>query len=593
MKKAFVLLIAVASITMFYAATAWADIAPKSDYSLNAYGAVWTDVMNGVTYTYTGYATSTHPQGVWNSPSTQGIDGYNYNDPQDYITESEWVTRQARDINNNIIDIQVVQAGPHGGYLTTTHRCRECHAVHRAAGRFKLTRANTRFEVCEWCHGLGAGSGINIQMDNNDSFTSEYNVGHTLGYGVSSGKWKAPDDTYPAYTPTYWLGGFSCFDCHSPHANPQRLFGFSDDGLSSFSLANPGHDNMWNSLVPYDEPRWPGGSWLLLKNPDNETDSSTGNEISDLNTSFTFQFARAEGTVDLPVNKIAINWNTPIGLNNYESTQSGTSFHVAEFCTDCHDGNAGSHTIQVALFSEDRALRDQLGTDSYDIGYGHDSNSRQCGRQMVFDSEDGQNYGPNCRNCHKATADCDICHSAAGMPAADTVKWPREAFTTSVVEAVASTPVGWGGPGYKSLYNEDTLTNNGKPFRNERTVKYYDDWRTNSSINVASVCSNDGFNWPHRTLSWKMLKNDMFGLDFDGATLVDPGETRTLPNAGVPDEVEDQTSEFEWTLAYFNAVTATGLLSPAHDLDSTCLDCHNPYTWNPQYATELIIKGLP
>ncbi|HCG98784.1 MAG TPA: hypothetical protein DE036_02985 [Actinobacteria bacterium] len=143
MKKAFVLLIAVASITMFYAATAWADIAPKSDYSLNAYGAVWTDVMNGVTYTYTGYATSTHPQGVWNSPSTQGIDGYNYNDPQDYITESEWVTRQARDINNNIIDIQVVQAGPHGGYLTTTHRCRECHAVHRASGKFKLLRPSS------------------------------------------------------------------------------------------------------------------------------------------------------------------------------------------------------------------------------------------------------------------------------------------------------------------------------------------------------------------------------------------------------------------------------------------------------------------
>jgi len=590
MRKGFVLLFVVVLLVNLQVAIAWADIAPRSDYSRSAYGAVWTDVVNGVTYTYMGFEDGTHPQGVWNSPSTEGIDGYNYNDPQDYISPSEWVTREARNANNEIITIQVVQAGPHGGYLTTTHRCRECHAVHRAAGKFKLTRADTRYEVCDWCHGLGAGSGFNIQMDNNDAFTGEYNVGHTLGFGIAEGKWKAPDDTYPAYTPNYWFGGFSCFDCHSPHANPQRLLGFSDDGLTSYSLVNPGHDDMSNSLAPGDEPRWPGGSWLLLKNPDREIDTSTGIEISDMDTSLRVQIIRDEGTFNVPVNKVATNWNTPIGLNNYDPGESGSSFHITEFCTDCHDGNAGLHDIPAALFSEDRALRNQLGIDSYDIGYGHDSNPRQCGRQMVFNPEDNQNYGPHCRNCHRASSDCAICHSAAGMPAADTFKWPREAFTTNTLVAVSPPPDGWGGPGYKTLYNANSLTSNGTQFRHERTVKYYDDWRTTTSITVASICSNDGFSWPHRTLSWKMLKNEMFGLDFDGETPVAPGQTRTVPDV---DETEDQTLNYKWTTEYHDTVVASGLLAPAHDLDSVCLDCHNPFVWNPQYAGELVLKGLP
>ncbi|HZD58912.1 MAG TPA: hypothetical protein VE439_00460, partial [Anaerolineae bacterium] len=201
--------------------------------------------------------TSVHPQGTWNSPYTVGVDGYNYNDPQDYVRTGDQVDRNGTpgvlddDPYNN-----VYTAGPHGGHLTTTHKCRECHAVHRAAGKFKLTRADTRFEACDWCHGTGAGSGFNIEMDNDDLYTREYNVGHSMGFGIDTGKFKAPDDTYPAYTPKYNQGGFSCFDCHSPHANPQRLLGFNDKGEpvglahnpsdptkpnKVYGIVNPGH----------------------------------------------------------------------------------------------------------------------------------------------------------------------------------------------------------------------------------------------------------------------------------------------------------------------------------------------------------------
>ncbi|MBS3908328.1 MAG: hypothetical protein KGZ93_01630, partial [Actinobacteria bacterium] len=184
---------------------------------------------------------------------------------------------------------------------------RECHAVHRAAGKFKLLRSDTRFEACDWCHGTGAGSGYNIQMDNDDAFTTEYNVGHTMGFGISTGKWKAPDDTYPAFTPNYWQGGFSCFDCHSPHANPRRMLGYDNQGQVKglawaeagyyggqtryYSIVNPGHgsatdppgdsiscidchkkvvDGSGNfvSGTPSAVPIYQAGSWLLIKNAD-------------------------------------------------------------------------------------------------------------------------------------------------------------------------------------------------------------------------------------------------------------------------------------------------------------------------------------
>jgi len=47
---------------------------------------------------------------------------------------------------------------------------------------------------------------------------------------------------------------------------------------------------------------------------------------------------------------------------------------MGEFCSDCHDGNAGLHTDPTPLFSEDRAARGD--TYAYDIGYGHDTNPR-------------------------------------------------------------------------------------------------------------------------------------------------------------------------------------------------------------------------
>ncbi|MDI6817093.1 MAG: hypothetical protein QME41_07875 [Actinomycetota bacterium] len=490
------------------------------------------------------YLNSTHVYGTWNSPYTSGIDGYNYNDAQDYTNDgaqaaqggSHTITLPVNGMMENELfgmfmtamgaaDMGELMAGlaaagvtvtggpgsyamnvtaagnftsgPHGGYLTSTHRCRECHAVHRAAGKFKLLRSDTRFEACDWCHGTGAGSGYNIQMDNNDNYTTEYNVGHTMGFGIDTGKWKAPDDTYPAFTPNYWQGGFSCFDCHSPHANPARMLGYDAAGKAiesivdlwtgqTYNLGNPGHD-MYTSggegfaqtkadfskvawvpalggpLPMKSKPYYLAGSWLLIKNPDREiaanaysnvpvdiysvpsmmpngtapfggpvtkdatiTAIAAGTEIPD---NVTMDLNEYSATTGFPVNKTPIDWNNPIGsasiledtqmfgfapqgpgapgpVNPFVPVDSNgapvdldgddygntlrnpfcKSLIVDEFCTDCHDGNAGLHTQQAPLFSEDRALRSSLvstgTTDTanfktfYDLAYGHDTSVR-------------------------------------------------------------------------------------------------------------------------------------------------------------------------------------------------------------------------
>jgi len=646
MKKALVVLMAIAMVFAFAGiALAKGNIGPKN-YDTNG---LWAEKEQGkyTGRTYTGYAESTHVYGTWNSPYTAGVDGYNYNDAQDYTDDGDLADKDG----DGIADL--FKSGPHGGYLTSTHRCRECHAVHRAAGKFKLLRSDTRYEACDWCHGTGAGSGFNIQMDNDDNYSTEYNVGHTMGFGIENGKWKAPDDTYPAFTPNYWQGGFSCFDCHSPHANPQRMLGFNDNGTpvglwegidgngdgvvdlnnpadtvqdidgdgkaKVYSIVNSGHDLLASGGKNYlpgtldpegankARPWFIAGSWLIIKNPDREiarkTESVTyfdidkqattgatvtaGQEISDMIYAYSeFADGGSEVTAGLltqfddgtgyPVNKMPTDWNTPVGLAKWAPTQTSLGevgmdkrnpklkmWILDEFCADCHDGNAGRHVVKAPLFSEDRALRGQ-GSDSdtpawkgnYDLAYGHDANTRHCGRQMRFNPEDNLLAGPRCRNCHKGSSSCGTCHTVT----ADGSK----VIPLNEDDAADNTK------SYSMYSHIKTTTNEGGidsafpagQFKKSRTVAWVSDWRTTSTSWMAEeavdeFCSDDGFSWPHRTLGWKMLKDDLFGLNFDGTPVV------------VGDGVTTGTFR-----------EYAGSKYKVHDLDSVCLDCHNPTIWN-------------
>jgi hypothetical protein len=294
-----------------------------------------------------------------------------YNSPQEYTRATGYFS------------------GPHGGYTTTTNKCADCHSTHYAAGSFMLLRANSREAACDYCHGGGGGSTVNIMMDNdyviNDggdfwldgsaesTTTTGYGTGHTLGYTGN-----APADINPAYTSA---DGFACFDCHSPHGNSARIIatignpgramgtnnvvvapgqpgflGLQKNGNNLVDSAgewgiDPTHGNFkwfgdpWATnptARPADDtaggrliyrPIWPAGRFLLLKDP-----HSTAAE----GQADTVVTSPANETADNGVNKYMIDWDEPMGpadggYGGYQDNDSNQPFPFAPVV----NGNGG------------------------------------------------------------------------------------------------------------------------------------------------------------------------------------------------------------------------------------------------------------
>lgn len=277
---------------------------------------------------------------------------------------------------------------------------------------------------------------------------------------------------------------------------------------------------------------------------------------------------------------------------------------------------------------------------------------------MKFNPEDGQDTGPRCRNCHKGASGCGACHNT---DPADPVEGINRTGATANAQAVDKSKAaitylfaamfdmaapydptgpalsGWatmmnqaagGGAGnYAPLQNNfapvtayvpdqtsiagngplaglgntngllkqfstqnNVLDANNQPIigqvKNSRTVSW-SNWRASAGV-VNPDCADDGLSFPHRTLGWKMLKDDLFGIDPQGAA------NDNNANPGAPRIV-------------YAGQTRTGLYGnglKAHDLDSVCLDCHNPTIWNATsqtdhngntnpYNNDLLLRGLP
>ncbi|MBI5231308.1 MAG: hypothetical protein HY876_03985 [Coriobacteriales bacterium] len=273
-------------------------------------------------------------------------------------------------------------SGPHGGYATTTNKCQECHSTHYATGGYMLLRANSREAACDYCHGGGGGSTINIQMDNDyragnfdvtqasavETSTMGYGTGHTLGFAGN-----APADVRPAYQDA---NGFACFDCHTPHGNSERVLttfsnsgrifgtgavvvagtGNSDGTLNTAGEwgIDPTHGNIkiFSGGAVAPKPVWPTGRFLLLKNP--HSDAAEG--ANDMSVS---------DVADNGQNKIAIDWENPLGpadaaYGGEQDNDPNASFPwdggnqgflaLSEFCTDCHDGASGASTQKANVW---------------------------------------------------------------------------------------------------------------------------------------------------------------------------------------------------------------------------------------------------
>mgnify|MGYP003875600395 CR=1 FL=1 len=68
---------------------------------------------------------------------------------------------------------------PHGGYDSTTNKCKVCHAVHRAEGAYFLLRADTQDDACSYCHIGGSAHSRKIVYDLAGTIYTPN--GHTIG----------------------------------------------------------------------------------------------------------------------------------------------------------------------------------------------------------------------------------------------------------------------------------------------------------------------------------------------------------------------------------------------------------------------------
>jgi hypothetical protein len=114
-----------------------------------------------------------------------GASAWTYKDLQDTTAKYEGGYAAFDDGTNYSKDVgdgtpgQTDATGPHGGYNTTTNKCKVCHAVHRAEGAYYLLRADSQDDACSYCH-VGSAHSSRVVYDLNPDGMYTTN-GHTIG----------------------------------------------------------------------------------------------------------------------------------------------------------------------------------------------------------------------------------------------------------------------------------------------------------------------------------------------------------------------------------------------------------------------------
>jgi predicted CXXCH cytochrome family protein len=106
--------------------------------------------------------------------------------------------------------------GPHGGYMTTTSKCQNCHSVHKSpADSVLLLPAATIKATCETCHDGTGGWGVYGTI--RQRTYADPGGGHRIDTTnvVPGGDAVTGGSRMQTFSGT---GGFlTCTDCHSPH----------------------------------------------------------------------------------------------------------------------------------------------------------------------------------------------------------------------------------------------------------------------------------------------------------------------------------------------------------------------------------------
>lgn len=179
---------------------------------------------------------------------------------------------------------------------------------------------------------------------------------------------------------------------------------------------------------------------------------------------------------------------------------------------------------------------------------------------MILNPGDSNNYGPHCRNCHTGASSCNQCHGTAGG-----------GYTATFTAPVAG--------------------------RTNYTAQSY---IKTSATTVGSKCLDGGFSWPHRTLGYNMLKDELWGVDFDG-TPIAVGATRGTSTIGtIVAQYDDTSADASSGIPAVASDNGVLLNAATENLDSVCIDCHGDATyWNgttdrsSAMDSELLLRGLP
>jgi len=193
------------------------------------------------------------------------------------------------------------------------------------------------------------------------------------------------------------------------------------------------------------------------------------------------------------------------------------------------------------------------------------------------------NEGPHCRNCHTGASSCNQCHGVTATGAANAN------FGTGLLLAA--------GAG-KSVASGDAFAH------------------TTAVTTVTDKCIDGGFSFPHRTLGANLLKDELYGVNFDG-TAIGVGGTRTttlsdgdvLDLANYPlawartESSENATTGAAGSVMVWESGEQLTNAGGVENLDSVCIDCHGDATvWNGDKPStyyeatkgwELLWKGLP
>lgn len=200
-----------------------------------------------------------------------GASAWRYGDAQDATYKYEGSYRKF-DVTTGI---GLYTVNPHGGYDTTSNKCKTCHAVHRASGAFKLMRVDNPDDACSYCH-VGSHRHATLQAYSGGAGTIYPVNGHTIDSGksipdssvsqwlanktLSSGDyydgnyqnnitlevrryepkklrlwvWTAVRSAYHVSWKRYGPTLLTCMSCHQPH-NADDLV-WKPDGVSKFRL---------------------------------------------------------------------------------------------------------------------------------------------------------------------------------------------------------------------------------------------------------------------------------------------------------------------------------------------------------------------